>query len=110
MKSLVTLFGLSALLSLVLADAPIINANAKGAIADQYIVVYKKHADLKHRKQHENEVNGRCKSKKKTGLGHTYSINGFNGYSVNISPEDLPLITKNGMVRRAHCFRCGDSA
>ena len=103
MKYLTTLLGLSSLLSFVLADAPIINADVKdGVLADQYIVVYKDNAKLSpsDRKKHEDSVNGRAKGKKKAGISQSFNITGFQGYNVEIAPEDLSLITKFGEVLR----------
>jgi hypothetical protein len=99
MKYLALLLGLSSILGHVLADAPIVNADAKdGVVADQYIVVYQDNANLHNRKKHEDDVNSRAKGKKKAGINQVFNITGFNGYSIEIAPEDLPLITKDSMV------------
>lgn len=107
MKYLASFLALSSLPGVVLADAPIVKADAPivkadakdGVIADRYIVVYKDGADLKDRNKHEKDVNTRAKNKKKHGIEQVFNITGFNGYDVEIAPEDLPLITKDARVR-----------
>ena len=105
MKYLASFLALSSVLGVVLADAPIVNADAKhGVIADRYIVVYKDNADLKNCRKHEKDVNTRAKGKKKQGIAQVFNMTGFNGYDVEIAPEDLPLITKDSNVSE----RCSD--
>ncbi|KAK3393930.1 peptidase S8/S53 domain-containing protein [Podospora didyma] len=98
MKYLViTLLGLSSLAGVVLADAPIVNAEAKeGVVPDQYIVVYKDNAKLSasDRKKHEDDITRLSKNKKKAGISQSFNITGFQGYNVEIDQADLAAITK----------------
>jgi hypothetical protein len=108
MKTLTPLLGLSVLLAQVCADAQIVNINAKDAIPDRYIVVYKDKVNLGDRQKHEDVVNTRAKGKKMRGIERVFQITGFNGYTIEIGPQDLPLIIKNDMVcsiyLRCHIF------
>ena len=97
MKNFIAVLGLTSLVALVFADAPIVNGDAKaGVVPDQYIVVYKNDGKLTagNRKKHEEEVNKLAKSKRRAGISQAFDLTGMRGYAVEIAFEDLPVITK----------------
>jgi len=100
MRSLTFLVGLSGLLGLVLADAPIVNGDANDAtiVADSYIVVYNDGVNLAERQKHEDDVTSRAKQGKKRGVNYIFQLPGFNAYSAEVGLEGLSAIIKDPKV------------
>jgi hypothetical protein len=92
-----SLFTLATFLSLALAKAPIKNPDAKDAVADSYIVVYKAGTSTSARSEHESKVDRAAKRKNKKGVGVKYNV-GFNGYQIDIASEDLDKVLNDPAV------------
>ena len=93
----VTLLAFATFVSLALAKAPIQNPNARDAVADSYIVVYKASTKSSERTLHESRVNTKARRRSKRGVGHKYSA-GFNGYQVDVAAADLDDLLNDPVV------------
>ena len=102
MRFTVIIVGFVALVGapLTLAAAQIKNAGlaADLVMPDRYIVKYKDNVDSKKRRDHEDYIDKKSKKSNKQGILHKLDLAGFNGYVVEISPEDTGDVTSSELV------------
>ncbi|KAF7549538.1 hypothetical protein G7Z17_g6340 [Cylindrodendrum hubeiense] len=100
MKFTAVLCGFTGLFSLALAVAPVKNADISADIVvpDKYIVKYKSAAGSSNRKKHESDITKKAKKKNKKGVVNTISIDGFQGYVVEIPASELNDIANSDLI------------
>jgi hypothetical protein len=106
MRVVLGFLSLTLLLGLAAADAPVRGDAISNGVATTFIVKYKDNADLSTRVNFESTVNTRITSnngiarrkRQARGVRQTYNMTKFNGYSVEIYPEDLNVITRSPLV------------
>ncbi|KAM5350432.1 hypothetical protein ACJ41O_006937 [Fusarium nematophilum] len=100
MKFTATLCGLTGLLSLTLAVAPIRNADlsAELTVPNKYIVTYKTGTSSGSRKKHEQDITKQAKKKNKKGVVDDINLGALQGYIVEISPSELTDIVNSDLV------------
>jgi subtilisin family serine protease len=100
MKFTATLCGLTGLLSLALAAAPVKNADlsAELTVPNKYIVTYKTGTSSGSRKKHEEDITKKAKKKNKKGVVDAIDLGALQGYVAEIPPSELPDIVNSNLV------------
>ncbi|KPM36185.1 hypothetical protein AK830_g10384 [Neonectria ditissima] len=100
MKFTATLYGLTGLLGLALAAAPIKNANlpTDQTVPDKYIVTYKVGTSTTSQKKHQDDVTKQAKKKDKEGVVDAIAIGSYKGYVAEIPSSSLKDILNSDLV------------
>ncbi|EWZ27754.1 peptidase S8/S53 domain-containing protein [Fusarium oxysporum Fo47] len=100
MKFTTALFGLTGLVGLALAQAPIKNneVDSEIVVPDSYIITYKSSATPSNKKRHEEAITKKAKSKDKEGVVDSINLDGFQGYVAEIPPSELKDVVNSDLV------------
>jgi subtilisin family serine protease len=100
MKFTATLFGLTGLLSLALAEAPVKNADlsAELTVPNKYIVTYKTGTTSSSKKKHQDAVTKAANKKNKKGVVDDISLGPLQGYVAEIPSSELTNIANSAIV------------
>lgn len=102
MKFSTTLFGLTGLVGMALAGAPIKNADLSSdvVVPNKYIVTYKTGVSSTKRKKHQEDITKKAKSKSKKGVVDSIDLGSLQGYVVEIPKSELKDIVDSPLVSR----------
>ncbi|KAH7165065.1 peptidase S8/S53 domain-containing protein [Fusarium sp. MPI-SDFR-AT-0072] len=100
MKLVISLFLLTELVGLTLAQAKVQNANIEPelVIPNSYIIKYKSKASSSNKKKHEEAIHKKAKSKGKEGIVDNIDLDGFKGYVAEIPSSELQEVIDSDLV------------
>jgi hypothetical protein len=103
MKLVISLFLLTELVGLTLAQAKVQNANIEPelVIPNSYIIKYKSDASSGSKKKHEEAIDKKAKSKGKEGITDNIDLDGFKGYVAEIPSSELKEVINSDLVSRS---------
>ncbi|KAF5712297.1 endopeptidase K [Fusarium mundagurra] len=100
MKPVISLFLLTELVGLTLAQVKVQNADIEPqlVVPNSYIIKYKQKASSSSKKKHEDAVHKKAKSKGKEGIVENIDLDGFKGYVAEIPSSELQQVIDSDLV------------
>ncbi|KAF9771208.1 hypothetical protein IL306_011161 [Fusarium sp. DS 682] len=100
MKFTTALFGLTGLVGLALSQAIIKNSGVSSAavVPDSYIIMYKPNMKSSSKKEHEQTITAKAKSKGKEGIIDNINLSSFQGYIAEIPASELKDVINSDLV------------